>query len=455
MEYNTHRYELNLKDLFFSILHKWRKVLLIAVLAAVIFGGYKSISLLRNVMDAEKIEKSRAKYEESLEAYQNEKENISAEIDRINTDIERQEEYLSNSIRLNMNAYSFWEGRILLYVDTGYQIMPDASYQNTDKTGSILLAYQNAVTSNGFLDEIAESNDISPEYFRELVSAAIDPETSNVLTIKIQHPEKEVVQSLTDEFMNKLNKQTKQLQKKFGEYTATVVDDDVYFRIDRTLADSQKEERSKITSLNEKLADAKAALSELEAPEKPVTSKRAALKSAIKFAVLGGALGLILAIFVLCLLFIASDKLYSAQALEDRCGVRVLGVLGTKKKIGKIDKMINRWEGRHSPQPGQFDLFAANVGNYAGKQAKNLLVTGDTDEQLVQQVAAELNSRLPDIQVTNGGVLLQNAEALKLLPEADGVVLVARCNRSHYNIINREIEKINDISKVLGCAVID
>ena len=54
--------------------------------------------------------------------------------------------------------------------------------------------------------------------------------------------------------------------------------------------------------------------------------KRQVLKSAVKYAVLGGVLGAFIAVFFLCVAFLMSDKLVNEKALKRRYGIMVLGV---------------------------------------------------------------------------------------------------------------------------------
>ena len=71
MEYNeTYEQEIDLKDLMFVVLRKWRPILLIAVLLAVAAGGYKGGQVLLKQSSPEYVQDAQKKYEEELSLYE-------------------------------------------------------------------------------------------------------------------------------------------------------------------------------------------------------------------------------------------------------------------------------------------------------------------------------------------------------------------------------------------------
>lgn len=105
----------------------------------------------------------------------------------------------------------------------------------------------------------------------------------------------------------------------------------------------------------------------------------AALKSGIKYAVLGGVLGGFMVVFFICVAFLMSDKLYSAKELKNRYRIKILGTMPIRRKkpIGKIDAWLNRMEGRavEGNADTGYGLITANIRNYA-ENMKTILVTG-------------------------------------------------------------------------------
>lgn len=89
-------------------------------------------------------------------------------------------------------------------------------------------------------------------------------------------------------------------------------------------------------------------LSELAEPKNNLLSKGSVLKSAVKYAVLGGVLGAFIAVFFLCVAFLMSDKLVNEKELKRRYGIMVLGVFrrnDKKRAFGFVDKWLDKMEG--------------------------------------------------------------------------------------------------------------
>ena len=164
--YEQYEQEIDLKDLMFAVLHKWRPVILVAVVLALVLGGAKGAMTYRQQNDPEVSKETREKYQEELDLYEKNKETAEREIENLKTDIANQQEYLDKSIWINMSPYDVCESRIDMYVTTGYEIMPGMVYQNQDYTDTILQAYQGLLTSSAVMEDVAKSVGTEPRYLK-------------------------------------------------------------------------------------------------------------------------------------------------------------------------------------------------------------------------------------------------------------------------------------------------
>ena len=153
---NTYDQEIDLKDLMFAVLYKWRPVVIAAVVIGLLLGGFKAFSTYKSQNDPTVITEKEADYQKDLEIYEKNKSTGEREIDNLLNDITEQQMYLEKSVRMNMSPYDVWEAKIDLFVKTDYVIMPDMVYQNVDYTDTILQAYQSALTNTEFLQKVAE-----------------------------------------------------------------------------------------------------------------------------------------------------------------------------------------------------------------------------------------------------------------------------------------------------------
>ena len=450
---NTYEQEIDLKDLMFAVLHKWRGILLAAVVLGLVLGGYKAYSTYQNQNDPETVQTAEETYETELKAYEKEKEAHEREIENLTTDIANQEEYLEKSILMNISPYDVWEAKVDMFVKTDYQILPDMVYQNIDYTSTILQTYQSVLTSTEFLKDIADQADTETRYLKELVTVTV---TDNLISVQVRHESRAKAQAVLDSVLEGMEANQARITESIGYHTISEVNRSIGSIVDQTLADSQRTASDRLVTLSDNLETTQTELEELEEPEKAASSAKAAVTSGVKYAVLGGVLGAFVVVFFICVAFLMSSKVYSAKELRSRFQLKVLGNLASGKPARGIDGWLNRLEGRVMGTADQeYSLIAANVRNYS-ENIGTLLVTGTVSDGLIMQVAQRLEKELDGLRVISGSNMMQDAATLKKLPECDAVVLVEQCRVSVGDEIRLELEKVQDMQKaVIGCVVFD
>ena len=466
---NGYAQEIDLKDLLFAILRKWRTVLAVAVVLAVLLGGGKAFLAFRASRDVKGQTEKMDAYEREMDSYNTAKESGEREIENINDDIQAQQKYMDESVLMNMSPYDVCEASADLFVKTDYQIMPGMVYQNADYTDSILQAYQSAIGSAAFQENVALVVSLEPQYLKELVSVrrgsfssgdAQNPgytRYTNLLTIQVRYSDKEKAQEILNSILADVTALQEPIATTIGPHTVSVVNQVVGSTVDMDLAKLQKDNRNAITDLQKSLTDKEDALKELKEPQAPSVGMSAVVKTGVKYAVLGGILGVFAVAFCISAVFVMSDKVYAAKDIRKRYGLNLLGTLdvpGAKRKSG-IDAWLARLEGRRAGVDAtrSGELLAANVENYAGA-CKKLLVTGLVVENQLKDLGKMLQKELKDYELVVGANMLESAETLRKLPECDGVVLVEQEGFSSYADLTQEIEKVKSMDKpVVGCVV--
>ena len=449
---STYDQEIDLKDLMFAVLYKWRPVVIAAVVIGLLLGGFKAFSTYKSQNDPTVITEKEADYQKDLEIYEKNKSTGEREIDNLLNDITEQQMYLEKSVRMNMSPYDVWEAKIDLFVKTDYVIMPDMVYQNVDYTDTILQAYQSALTNTEFLQKVAKKVGTEPRYLKELIDIQVD---QKILSVKVNYTDEKSVKEIMQYVLSGVDDAKAKIEETIGAHTISVVDESVGSKVDLELADAQKEESTRLVDLNTSLEEKQDALDELQEPKKIVDSTSAAAKSGIKYGILGAVLGAFMAIFFVCVAFLMTDGIYAAKDLRNRYKLRVLGALPAKK-AGGIDASLRKMEGRASEEDDKtYGLIAANVRSFMGDAGK-ILVAGCASADAFNRVAEKLVAELGDCQVVKGGNLLEDAEALEKLSDADAVVFVEECKVSKYSQVELELEKAKDLQKeVLGCVVLE
>ena len=206
MEYEKKEQVIFVKDLLFAALYQWRKVLIAAVVFAVILGGVSFLDQQKDmktapseadIQAAAEVEESKARLEKDLE---NTKKNL------VN-----QKAYLANSPLMLMDPYGVYQASIEVTVQTDYQILPGMQYQNPDYTSAILRAYTVYLTGDEVINDIAASLSLESKYLTDIVSISNGGGDTRSISISISYPSREGAEQIMDMFTDYLSKAQKQI----------------------------------------------------------------------------------------------------------------------------------------------------------------------------------------------------------------------------------------------------
>ena len=453
---NMYEQEIDLKDLMFAVLYKWKPIIAVAILIGALLGGYKLITTYKAQNDAEVVEKANADYQKEVELFEKNQETGEREIENLTESIEKQQEYLEDSLLMNMSPYDVWEAKTVLFIKTDYVIMPGMDYQNVNYISTVLQAYRTSLTNLEFLKSVSKKVGMDERYLEELITITVD---GNLLTLQARADKKTTVEKIMKELRNGIDDAQPRILDSIGEHTISEISESVGSLVDLALSDTQKSQNDRLVSLNNSLDQKKTELDEMEEPKPASSPKVSALKSGIKYGVLGGVLGAFMVVFFVCVFFLMSDKLYSAKDLRSRYRLKVLGTLPVigRKKANPIDAWLRRLEGRVDPKTAdtEYSLIAANVKNYADR-IRSLLIVGTAADEAISAVAEKLGALIPELQIVRGGNMLQETEALAKLAASEGVILVEQCGRSTNSGVAAELEKTTDLQKpIVGCVVFE
>lgn len=450
MEYNdTYEQEIDLKDLMFVVLRKWRPILLVAIVLAVLAGGYKIGKALSQQSDPEFLKEAEENYQKELSMYEMNKAAKEREIENLMTDLENQDKYLENSVLMGISPYDVSVASVDLFVKTDYEIMPNMVYQNINYADSLIKSYSAAVKKEG-LNKVADEENIDIKYLEELVTVDIDY-NNDMFSIQVKHSDPEKAEAIMDSIMSTLKGMRGKLSSAIANHTLSVMNETSSVTVDLAIADTQKSKKDYVSTLETSLQTKQDELKELAEPTKPAVSKMSAVKAGLKYVVLGGVLGAFMVVFIICVAFLMSDKVASAKELKNRFGIRTLGVLDAaspKRAFGFIDRWLDKLEGVDvtTPESVRYEVIAANIRNYA-KDSTSLLVTGTVDKALLETVAGKLKELLPGVRIACGEDMRVTAYTLEEITKHEGVILVEKKGVSTYTGVSQELETIKNVGK--------
>ncbi len=431
------------KDMLFSVLRRWRVVLLVAAVLALILGGVQGIkswnAVNQNILDDEA-------YTAALEQYDADKSVLDAKVAALEHSLQNQKNYVEKAPLMQLDPNAFYSASITLHAADAQETVPG-------KTGAVLAAYQAAFTGERAVAVLAQAMDISTDYAVELVCCTVDLDLSTC-NVVVLCADSDMAAAARNALVQLAVDLQAEINKSMASHTMTVLDKSVNLTREQKLAEQQKQALEDLTAMETSVTEARNASAALPMPVMSSYGKAHVVKSAVVFAVIGAVLGCAVSVLTIWVAHIASAKVYSVRTLHDRTGVKVFGGLQTNGLKNPIDRWIWNLEGRNiAPTNLQAALMAANIRSRAG-ETKKILVTGTMENDGICVMAAALQAAMPEAVVT-AGATLGSAAAFEALEKHDAVVLVEACDISNYTQIGTAIELIEDCKKTLmGCVLV-
>lgn len=453
---NNHSDEIriSIKHLIQAVLLGWKAILVTALVLAVLGGGFRGITAGLDARDPDVRAADEAAYQSDLAAYESRKTELEMEIAIQEQGITRNQAYLLESALMNIDPYNLYEGTLCLYIS--------AETENSDKTDAAVLLYQAALIGDQVVDDVASELGMEGRYLREILSVTVGTtgttttvtSSAPIVNIIVKCQSREQAEQILDLMEAELDEVYDLVYASIGVHTVNSAVRSIRVVADQTLMDTQKNALNRVENLKTSLTQAQAELAALSAPSVPTYTAGAIVKSAVKYAILFGVVGAVLAVAVICVKFISGDRVYSGRELEYRCGLRILGNVCTcdHQKLRGLDKTLWRMEGRALPgDEGALKLATAKIRGFA-PEANTILLAGQADAR----AAAALADKLDDPRFRACGSLLTDPQAMELLRTCDAVVLVEQCGLARYSKVNRETELIRELNAdLVGCLVID
>lgn len=475
MENSNNEYEINLKDLFFHVLQKWRSIIIFAVILAVLLGGMKMLPGLSSLKNTEYLAQQQEAFEESKKVYETQKAGLDQQIENIQKNLENMNEYQEQSVLMSISPYNKPVAHADIYVKA----------ENTDDSENIIKAYTKGILSGEVLKELSETYDCESAYIEELISVnsfakglvslnkqynlksasgqtgtEVYLNETSLISVEVTYTDAENAEAILNKLLENAQDIGEGINSQIGKHEIKVINQTVNSVVDLDLAEEQAKLINERNLLYEGIAEANKKLKELSQPSSGMVSSSGVVKQGIKYAVLGGVMGAFLTVFVYCVMFLMSDKINTGKELRERCGIKVLGNIKTERKnrfLSGIDNFIARMYNSDAALSKEtaYQLLTANVYNLAG-DAKRLLLAGTAAESVIKEIGSHITADLDDIEIILGKDMLRDANTLKALKSCDGVILVEEAGKTTYEQIFKEIQSIKDAeTMIIGAVVVE
>lgn len=459
--------EINLKDMFWSIIKRFRSILVVMLALGILLGGFQGGKLLLQRFDKAAMKKAQANYEKDKETYQIQKDQYNLKIDNIKREITAQEGYLDTALLLKADPFNVYTEVLTFYISTGYQIMPEVSFQNPNYTGSMVTLYRSVIDRIDYDTLLTEANGSTLTVKNPVSGSSKQVVTTNIstdngtLVVRVIADTKENADLIVNAIYTAVDNAKEAFTEKIGEHEISVMTTQSAFGIDLDLVELQKTYSTNMETLATNLKKANQNLKNLEAPVNNVPSKANIIKTTIQWGLIGLVLGAFLMFVIYAIRFITSDQMVNPEEINRRYQTSVLGYLppsAPRKKnlFTAIDKgVLKRLNIKAQIERDEAEkIISANTSLYS-HGADKILVLGTASKEKIEDVANVLKAQLENVEVTCGGNVLENAYAIQALSSKSPVVFVEATSKSRHTEIRKEITAVKaSESEIAGVVIV-
>ena len=466
-------FEIDLKDMLYRIFVQWRVILRGVIVIAIIMAGFRLAQGLQTQFNAEKLSKAENKYKIEYDDYLATGERLERQIANLQDDSVQQQIYNEKSALMKIDPLEKWVGSFVLYLNANYQIDPSLTFQNTDPTQRMLLAYNGYLSSGEFYTAVLEKTDIVDEirFLTEILSRSINTDSSTI-TVTAVGKSSEDVSNLLNIVKELLYSKYETYQATLGDHTIEFLTESLYSTIDLNLDEQQKANTLKINEIANKIGELD--LKQEEWSKKPEPKAKFGMlyvtKETIKSGILGGIVGLAVMFVWLALVYVFSSiiKIDSDMAVMS---VPVLGDIfrkSPKRKETKFEHWIDQWIMNKSGlkrwvtqsvggrswdinENVQDQLVVSNVNAVLKENNLSKAVFVSTmNPETSQEIVKKLNSIDKNIPCVLAGNILREPDAAKNLFDDTKVILLSK----RYETKIDDVLKTKSVLKASGKAII-
>ena len=449
-EFRNYEYEeeIDLKQLLVYVLRRWRTMIVAAVVLGLLLGGAKAAKGFIDLQDPEKVEASVKEAELAQQNYDTAKAQLTNQMAEYNRQIDDYQKYQDNSLYMRIDPYAVYKESITYVVTTDYQILPGMNFQTPNWMGPVLSAYTTVANSVTLKDLPPEGQaGLSEEWDADSLEKLVKVETNandGKLTITASAESETRAKAILKAVKEKVEANQKNVAEAAGEHKLSLISEKSTVTVDQAIINDREARLRNITALREAADRAVEKYNKLSEPKDKSLSVKSAIKSGIKFALLGCAAGVFLCCLLYALQYLMNGKLNDIEDLKGRYRTRILAVLPKKRKRGAIDRILDRIEGIKENGQTEETILRITGASLGGTDNTNFAVAGTVSEETRKQVTEKLNQS-KSITVCDAGNILTEPEAVCTVKTADSVILIEEKNVSFVSDIEKETELLKSM----------
>ena len=471
---------IHIRDLFITICQRWRSLIVCLIIGAVVLGAYgwwtsgndtisspEQAQMFGNRLGAER--------KGVIESY-------ASDIYASTQQMIQQGQYNKESLLMKLDPFHLYVYELSYYINPAENDW--SSSQQSAVAHSYLSKLQESflgskVTAVAEKDAYAEQID----YYESTYLIRVDKEDleNGILTFRLYYPQEQTdgVAELTDA----LQKAKGKVQSDLGKHDLVLIGESGFNYADLNILYIQESNAKRISDLADQIAtleklvtvsDEQKYLDYLiahpDTDTKGDTQKNTATTSKRhldkKYIIIGAVLGLILAVIVIIIKYIASNAIRSTKEIEENFGLQILGSMEGnspfyQKRKTKLDQWLRRKKNKTKdqlPAEEKAEVIATKIRIEAEKaDLHNICLAVDKkvfEDAGVLETLVDKIGDVPSVKVIRN--VSEQPDSLKGMAGMDGVVLVGQIDRSGFDDLKNICELCRSYSvKVIGSIIVE
>lgn len=429
------------------------------------------IPVILTLHNEEDMASYRSKFDQRATVYQKHEEALRKEIEVVADNLAKQTAYNNQSLRMKIDPYHEVVSSLIYYIDTGYRIIPENTYQDIDYSSRLIkmyLAYLNG--GNAFFQLMEQFPEISDEQYIDEIMWASEDYLTSTITLTIIGKDRGMVQAMVDIIRAGMQDVYGAASDVIIGHSLSEINDSMSTIIDASLAEEQQKNFEQVITLSNLLDTKMLELAQLMSAGKPqweFTWRKIVVRF-VKTTFIAGVLGLFAAMFLLVIYYITSDKILDIDKLQSLSVVNILGAIPRsaqkQRKASKKAPAAGKGGGnKRQPMDYSAALAVAAQSIYAAALAKGIkdggvALTGSIGADALREFAEALNGAVADsrLRFMAAGDPLREAAAMGPITAAEFTVIVEKQGVSVCSDVVKETERIRIWGKpVLGAVLLD
>lgn len=182
----------------------------------------------------------------------------------------------------------------------------------------------------------------------------------------------------------------------------------------------------------------------------------------IKYILIGVVLGIISCVGFYFIKYLFNEKLRYEDDIESTHGISLIGRISLEQKLSTIDKFILdiRRKDIHKFEYSEIIQIIASEIKVKSRQLNltEIYVTGSILNDYQSNIIKDINRSLVNtgVQLKDGKPILYYADALEESAEIGNILMIEKCNKTHYKEIEQQIKKAEERGlNILGIVILE